>query len=117
PHPSPADVATLSLHDALPISRLRMRSDRSANADIIGAGFDRLAGRRESLLIARLRPSRTNPLNHDFDSARKFCAQLFNFMWTGYDSVDSCFDTQSCEAQDLIVHFASDSDFTHRFLR
>ena len=94
-----------------------MRSDRSANADIIGAGFDRLAGRRESLLIARLRPSRTNPLNHDFDSARKFRAQLFNFMRTGHDSIDSCFDTQSGETQDLIINSVGDPDFTQRFWR
>src|SRR6476620_12310067 len=91
-----------------------MRSDRSANADIIRTRFQSLMRRRESFLIARLRPSRTNSLDSDFDFVAKFCTQLLDFMGTGYDSVDSCFDTQPDETQDLILNSVGDPDFAQR---
>jgi hypothetical protein len=68
-------------------------------------------------LIARLRPGRSNSLNRDFDFVAKFRAQLFDFMRTRHDSVDSSLDTQSGEAQDLVVHVAGDSGFSQRLFR
>src|SRR5207237_5666127 len=91
-----------------------MRRDRPANADIVRTSFKRLAGRHESFLIARLGPRRAHSLNSDFDFVAKFRAKLFDSMWTADNSVDSCFDTQPDEAQDLVVHFAGDSNLAQR---
>jgi len=65
-------------------------------------------------LIARLAQCGTDSLNGDFDFVAKFCSQLFDFMGTGHDSVDSYFDTQFGEPQDLVIHFAGDADFAQR---
>src|SRR5439155_2183668 len=70
-------------------ARLRMRGDRTPNADVICASSKRLARRHESFLIARLGPTRANSLNSNFDFVADFRAELFDFMRTGYDSVDS----------------------------
>src|SRR5437762_3900698 len=94
-----------------------MRGDRTPNADVICASSKRLARRHESFLIARLGPTRANSLNSNFDFVADFRAELFDFMRTGYDSVDSSFNPQFGEAQDLVVHFAVDSDFAQRLFR
>src|SRR6516225_1855687 len=99
------------------VARISMRSDRTPNADVICASFERFARRHESFLIARLGPGRADSLNSNFYFVAKFRTQLFDFMRTGHHSVDSCFDTQSGEAQDLVVHLGGNADFAQSLFR
>src|SRR6516162_3295638 len=92
-----------------------MRSNRAPNTDVICTSFERLARSHESLLVVRLRPAWTNPLNGDFDFVSKLCAQFFDFVRTCHDSICSLFGAQSGEAQDLLIDFGGDSDFAQRF--
>src|SRR6266849_651583 len=89
--------------------------DRPADYQIISAGFNRFERRHESLLIARLRPARSNSWNDNFDLVAEFGSQRFDFAWTRHDSVDPIFNAKFCQSHHLFVECVRNSRFAQRF--
>ena len=88
-----------------------MRCDRPAYDKIVRASFDRLTRCHCSSLIASCRPARSNSRNNDFDLIIEVTTKRFDFVWTGYNSIDSCINAQFRQAQHLIVDFVLNSNF------
>src|SRR5437879_1235858 len=84
-------------------ARIFVSSDRPTDYQIISTGLDRFARRRESFLIARLRPARSNSGNDNFDLVAEFGSQRFDFLWTRHDSVDPIFNAKFCQSHHLFV--------------
>ena len=92
-----------------------MRGDRSTYNQIVSTGFKCFARSHRSLLIARLGPGRSNPGDNNFDLVTEFTTKRCDFVRTGYNSIDSCFNAYLCQAQHLIIDFRRNSNFPQRF--
>src|SRR5262245_59447294 len=93
-----------------------MPDNGPADADVVCACFNCLARGHESLLIARFYPARANSLDRDFDSVAELAPKASDFMRTGHEAINSCFDSQRGQAQDLVLDFVGDSNFAQRLL-
>src|SRR5436190_2756693 len=72
------------------LMRIRVRDNRATYDKIICPRFERLEWSHRSPLIARLRPTRSNSWNNDLDLITEFTTQRFDFVRTGYNSINSC---------------------------
>src|SRR3954449_2934545 len=91
-----------------------MCSDWSSDYEVIRAGIKSFDWSHYTFLIASDCPTWTDPRHNHLDFLPQLAANHFDFVRAGHNAIDSLFDTQPGEAQNLIVHCPGNADFAQR---
>src|SRR4051812_47745239 len=96
-------------------ARIGLGGDRTTDHQIVGAVLESFAWCRDSLLIIRCGPGRTNPGGDDHDAGSELFAQSFDFARARDQAANAGRGAELGESKRLLFHARLDAGFSQRY--